>query len=159
MIKSNHLKTCWRPLISCNNKVKNSRYRLKHKTLRNFQWGCGDSLNPNRVIASSSSYLTLYALLFAKWGVISSRFSALNDVLKTYNLTLILSTRDRRGWHVSDWSTTSVCTRVQSESIRKLALARKTGGKLFPRRWLKSPRNLFRRQKTYDCLDGRDHQN
>ena len=157
MRKSNHLKTGRSPLISCNYKIKNSRYRIEHKTIRNLQWGCGDSLNSYKTWAPSRSYLTLYPLLFAKSGIISSRFSTLNDVSKTYNLTLIPSAWDRREWHVSDWGTTSICTWVQSESLWKLALARKTCRKLLWGRRLKSPRNLIRRQKTYDCLDGRDH--
>ena len=157
MRKSNHLKTGRSPLISCNYKIKNSRYRIEHKTIRNLQWGCGDSLNSYKTWAPSRSYLTLYPLLFARSRVISCKFSALNDVSKTYNLTLIPSAWDRREWHVSGWRTTSICTRVQSESLWKLALARKTYRKLLWGRRLKSPRNLIRRQKTYDCLDGRDH--
>ena len=159
MRKSNHLKTGWSPLISCNYKIKNSRHRIEHKTIRNLQWSCGNSLNSYRKWASSSSYFTLYPLLLASSGIISSKFSTLNDVSKTYSLTLIPSAWDRREWHVSDWVTTSICTWVQLESLWKLALARKTSRKLLWGRRLKSPWNLIRRQKTYDCLDGRDHQN
>ena len=159
MTKSYHLKTCWRPLISCNNLVKNSRHRIEYKKVGYLQWGCGDSLNPHQIIASSSSYFTLYPLLFALGGIISSRFSALNDVLKTHNLTLIPSPWDRREWHVSNWGAALIRTWVQSESLWKLALARKTCGKLLWRRRLKSPRDLICGQKTYDCLDGRDHKN